>query len=1235
MTIIELKEYLHTLLASSDINKITGAELRQAFDGLIDTLVENGLVVGINPQSVPNQDSENVVYIALEDGVYQYFGNINVQNEVALITLQDKTWVKQSYKIPAQINHVEVATDTKGEDTPSADAEIEGDTLKITLYDIKGEKGEKGDPVHLAMEIDADDIAGEGTPSATIKEVTPDEGFDKKFKITVANLKGEKGDKGNNAVNPFKGIYGSDNKPTGTFASGDYIYAPTSASGQTGNTIWKWNGTTWQDSGETPDLANGETFASSETLQQVAIDNSGLVNPVNTADSTKPVLARAEDVMQLKAKLEGVTASEIKANQTIEDSTKFENGSVSSGASTDAVAVINVVGKKKVRFLGLSLKSNSGAKDLCYGFFSSDDLSGEPLWYKKFDQGNSSVFKEYTIDVPEGATMFVAPIRRSGWNTYETSFYCYLKNGESVGDSLNHIDGEINRIDKKFLQFEIFNPYQVKKDVFIQDGEGRYVKRSTVWEIIVYDLNDIDTDLYFNQINSLISRQATYVSALDYTGWPTTSSDAQAVLILNYVGYQNLNVGDKLEIPNGAKYVLIEHYIDHGDIQLLKSIDKFDDIYEDIYEINESLNKIEDKSKTYQPLKQYTQKTDYYIDSNYKAHRSTNNKLIVFDIQGKEDLNFKTERESVATRYAVYVSEVDFSNIQKNSLYDINYKVGEQSYKDGDALSIPDGANYVIVSYQYKGTSNPNPVYIADVVERYDNIESRIDNLEQNIKTNLPVYYKDFIENKVVEINDIFNSGIFKHTGNTPPTGSYKEGFVFYSDPHYPENYMMTGKVMAEIIKNTPINKLINGGDIVCSNATEVSGYENDTAGAIRRTIDLLEKDISPVIEAGAEYFQVRGNHDFSTKQKNNNDDNDNETQFLLVKDVYSYIMSKNMRNPNVVIGSNTDDACCFYKDFVASKLRYIFLDLEDANDTYSNSNNTMKRGYSNKQHKWFCQALLSTPSDYNIVVISHQPVLVGVYAIDSSYTNEHYNVYNKVMEAMLAVNNKESYVFDNITYDFIDFAPKILMHQCGHTHSDRIAYNGVWENSIASAREGTHQGMEYFFNTSVDNSLVEGTVNESLSDAIIIDNNLEGDINCVRLGPGCNRIIHQQEYELTNTLDLSNYSQLTNLEEAGTIEWYCFDSDNNSYDASTTYSHPSVFRPWHIHATINENGVVSVAHPTQQDLDKIPDIYYYGGTTQIAYKPNKNISGYVTVIAYSADLRIMEFFGVKVITEG
>ncbi|MBQ1801326.1 MAG: hypothetical protein II011_11310, partial [Prevotella sp.] len=115
---------------------------------------------------------------------------------------------------------------------------------------------------------------------------------------------GRDGIDGQNAVNPFKGWFTTDNIPT-TGQEGDYCNVSNTSVTPHTVTIYRWDATqnAFVDTGEVPDTATGETFASSETLQQVAIDDSHLVNPVNTVDSTKPVLARAEDAQLLMKKI--------------------------------------------------------------------------------------------------------------------------------------------------------------------------------------------------------------------------------------------------------------------------------------------------------------------------------------------------------------------------------------------------------------------------------------------------------------------------------------------------------------------------------------------------------------------------------------------------------------------------------------------------------------------------------------------------------------------------------------------------------------------------------------------------------------------------------------------------------------------------------------------------------------------------------------------------------------------
>lgn len=267
---------------------------------------------------------------------------------------------------------------------------------------------------------------------------------------------------GLNAVNPFKGWFTTANIPT-TGKEGDYCNVSNTSVTPHTVTIYRWSTAQneFVDTSEVPDTATGETFASSETLQQVAIDDSHLVNPVNTADSTQPVLSRAEDVMQLKAKLEGVTASEVKVQLITSNEgqnvfngqvyTKGTNPPTTTTNSSYRYIVINVEGYKSVRFLGRL--GNSSSIDSGWAFYNETNYDAEATidadnGFLKDNTGyinyqtynfdttlpDANGIKEYVVKVPNGAKYLKTCVKMGGVTL--DNFYCYLQSGTSVGEEL-------------------------------------------------------------------------------------------------------------------------------------------------------------------------------------------------------------------------------------------------------------------------------------------------------------------------------------------------------------------------------------------------------------------------------------------------------------------------------------------------------------------------------------------------------------------------------------------------------------------------------------------------------------------------------------------------------------------------------------------------------------------------------------------------------------------------------
>lgn len=286
---------------------------------------------------------------------------------------------------------------------------------------------------------------------------------------------------GQDAVNPFKGWFTTDNIPT-TGQAGDYCnVSDTSVTPHT-VTIYRWNTTTnqFEDTGEVPDTTTGETFASSETLQEVAIDDSHLVNPVNTADSTQPVLAQAEDVMQLKAKLKGVTAEEKKVTN-IQDwhpdnttSGYYDNSGVWQTSASIHSTRISVVGYKSVRFQGYAHKTTS----VSYAFVKEDGTfcSGFPKSYKDASlPNNNSVLREYKEVIPDDAVYLVCVDESSKIN--QSNFYCYLQSGESVENIKEDVEG----IHKEVYGYET-EKFNDEAETNSTDITGTYViNTSNVW----------------------------------------------------------------------------------------------------------------------------------------------------------------------------------------------------------------------------------------------------------------------------------------------------------------------------------------------------------------------------------------------------------------------------------------------------------------------------------------------------------------------------------------------------------------------------------------------------------------------------------------------------------------------------------------------------------------------------------------------------------------------------------
>lgn len=252
----------------------------------------------------------------------------------------------------------------------------------------------------------------------------------------LASLKGDKGD---NAISPFKGWLNATSDLPANPHVGDYAYIEDNGTTYVYRCITEGSWPTTSSEEKEPSSA---AFASAQLLNNVRIDDTHLSNPIGSDEDNNPTLANAEDVMQLKAKLEGVTASEEKViNYTLQ--VGVLNANTKEFIGTEGAArytVIPVGDAKRVRFLGVSYGDANTSYNYGFGFYnSSDEIFGAKRYEGRNDGGNK-VTKEYVVDIPDGAVSLICSVILANNTLNESNFYCYLKGGTNVVEMIPEVD---------------------------------------------------------------------------------------------------------------------------------------------------------------------------------------------------------------------------------------------------------------------------------------------------------------------------------------------------------------------------------------------------------------------------------------------------------------------------------------------------------------------------------------------------------------------------------------------------------------------------------------------------------------------------------------------------------------------------------------------------------------------------------------------------------------------------
>ena len=376
---------------------------------------------------------------------------------------------------------------------------------------------------------------------------------------------------------------------------------------------------------------------------------------------------------------------------------------------------------------------------------------------------------------------------------------------------------------------------------------------------------------------------------------------------------------------------------------------------------------------------------------------------------------------------------------------------------------IVDGSSTVIKEYAWTNTGHafvPAP-YEDKIIVLENTAKSnteRITVLEANAETgdNVPAYWVSHLKEKAKQIQVAMEDA-----------GRNKSAFLWYTDAHWVNgNSKMSPMLLKYLYKNTPMNKVNFGGDIIGDSLLET----RDAMSYLyewRRAI----KDLP-------NHHSVLGNHD---NFRNDNVDYDDDNF------VYSFLIAPE-ESTDMVMGGDF----YYYIDNPCEKTRYLYLD----SGRYS---------LNDDETAFIIDALKNTPSGWHIVVISH---IWFQYSAASTPTTGSMNGYmQKALNLFDAYNSRGSGSITMVStaqaYDFTNCGGKVEFCIGGHIHVDYDLESAGGIPVIITTADANQNRVP---DSEVDSGTI-GTITESAVFGIIADYN-SNKITVVGVGRGTDRVI-------------------------------------------------------------------------------------------------------------------------------
>ena len=389
------------------------------------------------------------------------------------------------------------------------------------------------------------------------------------------------------------------------------------------------------------------------------------------------------------------------------------------------------------------------------------------------------------------------------------------------------------------------------------------------------------------------------------------------------------------------------------------------------------------------------------------------------------------------------------------------------------------------------------------------------------------------------------------------------DGFWFITDLHISHNRCRSGQLLAELVRRSPLDRVLCGGDLPVAFS---EGFKGDREAVDFAVTKYANEWVKPIRAAGGKVYTAKGNHDFTVCRSYKTPET-RKLGFTYDGRKAREIVVGNSTERDVVSNPADPTACYYYFDRPEAGLRYVVVDTSDTERAGDNPWGVVY-GIHEPQYKWLAGTALATvPAGYDVVFMHHIPV-TGVVS------SEGPKRFAKMRELLEAYQNRGVFAVGDAKYDFAAAKGRILLDLTGHEHCDMWTFQkGVLHVTDSSDAYGDAERSKPWSGDLPPKK--GGTAAEQTFDAVQFDRRRRL-VYFTRVGGGQDRVFHLDALSAKVGATLKFEAKLLK----GPLTWGCYDADRVD-EKKSPKSRWSTLPAYHNDfATIGPDGALAAKKP-------------------------------------------------------